>query len=336
MGRRRKKSINKIAYLIAIVIITILSALGIELSAKNTDMPKTTPVNVANLENLQNITIKTGNSITKDFISNEKNNLKVYFFDVGQSDSILVINENQTMLIDAGNNDDGNLLVKNLKTIGVTKIDYLIGTHPHEDHIGGLDDIIKNFEIGNIYMPKVQTNTKTFEDVLDAVLEKDLTISTPKVNDEFLVGNAKCIVMAVDNNAKNLNLSSIVIKVQFEDISYLFMGDAEKETEEKILNSFNNETSKDKEEVQDKTKIKANILKVGHHGSDTSSSEKFIKAVAPDVSIISVGKDNSYNHPNSKVIQRLNKIGSKVYRTDEVGNILIEQYKNKVSKNEVN
>lgn len=316
MRKRIKKQANLIIYVIAIILVGILSAIGFEFGTTET-IGTSNIINIAKPENLDRITIKTGQVITKDFVSTNKENLKVYFFDVGQADSILVINENQTMLIDAGNNEDGKLLVENLKTVGVTQIDYLIGTHPHEDHIGALDDIIKNFEIGTIYMPKVQTNTKTFEDVLDAVAEKELSITTPKVKDTFIVGNAECKVLAVDNNAKDLNACSIVIQMEFDGFSYLFMGDAEKEVEDKILKQFNaNESG-----------IKTNILKVGHHGSSTSSSEKFIQAVAPEIAVISVGKDNSYNHPNEEVIGRLEQIGSKIYRTDEAGNVFIEQEK---------
>lgn len=311
MGRKIKKQSKLIIYLLSIIVVAILSFIGIEYGTTET-VGNTMPINIAKPENLQNITIKTGPTITKDFLSETKQNLKVYFFDVGQADSILVMNEGQTMLIDAGNNDDGEMLVQNLKTLGITRVDYLIGTHPHEDHIGGLDDIIKNFEIGTIYMPKVQTNTKTFEDVLDAVSEEDLKITTPKVGDVFLVGQAECRVLAVDNKAKNLNLTSIVIQMKFDDMTYLFTGDAEKEVEEKIAKA---------------EEIKANILKVGHHGSESSSSEKFIQAVAPEISIISVGKDNSYGHPSQDILDRLEEIGSKTYRTDEVGNIFIEQKK---------
>ena len=302
MTKSRKKSINFISYLIAVIVVAILSALGIRFGTQSQQA-----VNVVNLDNLGNITITTGKEITQEFVSEEKENLQVYFFDVGQADSILVKNEDQTMLIDAGNNEDGELLVKNLQTLQVTKIDYLIGTHPHEDHIGGLDDIIQNFEIENIYMPNVQTNTKTFEDVLDAVAQKDLTITTPKVHHTFQIGEAQCEIMAVGDDADNLNLASIVIQMKFDELTYLFTGDAEEEIEQKL-------------EVG-----KVNILKVGHHGSDTSSSENFLQKIAPEVAIISVGEGNSYGHPSQTVLERLEQIGSKVYRTDKVGNIWIEQ-----------
>ena len=291
----------------------IVCLLGVILFGTRTIAPEifgnntSSEVNTVNVENLENVIIKTGETITEDFISNNNTSLKTYFFNVGQADSILIQNNEKNMLIDAGNNEDGEMLVNNLKQLNVEKIDYLIGTHPHEDHIGGMDNIINNFEIGTIYMPNVQTNTKTFEDVLDAVSNKNLKIETPKVNDTFLLGEANCKILSVTDDEDNLNQSSIVIQLNFKDLSYLFMGDAEKEIEESI----------------DVGKV--NILKVGHHGSDTSSSLDFINKIAPEVSIISVGKDNSYGHPSDDVIKRLGNIGSKVYRTDEVGNIFIEQ-----------
>ena len=291
----------------------IVCLLGVILFGTRTIAPEifgnntSSEVNTVNVENLENVIIKTGETITEDFISNNNTSLKTYFFNVGQADSILIQNNEKNMLIDAGNNEDGEMLVNNLKQLNVEKIDYLIGTHPHEDHIGGMDNIINNFEIGTIYMPNVKTNTKTFEDVLDAVSNKNLKIETPKVNDTFLLGEVNCKILSVTDDEDNLNQSSIVIQLNFKDLSYLFMGDAEKEIEESI----------------DVGKV--NILKVGHHGSDTSSSLDFINKIAPEVSIISVGKDNSYGHPSDDVIKRLENIGSKVYRTDEVGNIFIEQ-----------
>lgn len=264
-------------------------------------------INVTNPENLKDVIIKTSKEVTSDFVSNDQTSLKVYFFDVGQADSMLIQNNGENMLIDAGNNEDGEMLVNNLKTLGVEKIDYLVGTHPHEDHIGGMDDIINNFSIGKIFMPNVTTNTKTFEDVIDAAKNKDLQIETPKIGDEFTVGNANCGVVYVGADKENLNLSSIIIKLNYNNLSYLFTGDAEAEIENKI----------------DVGKI--NILKVAHHGSDTSSSEKFVKETAPEVAIISVGKDNSYGHPSDEIIKRYEEVGSKIYRTDEVGNIFIEQ-----------
>lgn len=230
----------------------------------------------------------------------------VRYLDVGQADSILVQSEGINMLIDAGTNSSGQTVVKDLEDLGVTKIDYLIGTHPHEDHIGGMDDVIKNFDIGIIYMPKIQTNTKTFEDVLDAVSEKGLKITSPKKGDEFEVGGARCEIMTDGiEDTSNLNLSSIVIRMTYGMQSFLFMGDAEKENEET------------------RQWPQTTVLKVGHHGSSTSSSTQFLNEVQPQISVISVGKDNKYGHPTKTTINKLEKIKTKIYRTDESGTITI-------------
>lgn len=249
--------------------------------------------------------IKNTNTIENEAVT--AGNLRVYYLDVGQADSILVIDKDMTMLIDAGTNEAGETVVNFLKNKGITKIDYLVGTHPHEDHIGGLDDVIDNFDIGTIYMPKMQTTTKTFEDVLNSIANKNLQVTTPAVGDTFSLIDAKCTIMALDtqDTEDNLNLSSIVIRMTYGGNSFLFMGDAEAEVEEA------------------RSWQPADVLKVGHHGSKTSSTQNFIYQVMPSIAIIQVGKDNSYNLPNQETIDKLNAVGAKVYRTDESGNILV-------------
>ena len=308
MARKNKTKEKQIVLLIVVFIFIILSILGIKYEQiEEFFNPTKSVINKVTAEESENIVLE-GDDI-----------IQIHFFDVGQADSILLISDNQTMLIDAGNNDDGKLIVNNIKKLGISKLDYVIGTHPHEDHIGGLDEVILNFEIGTIYMPKVQTNTKTFEDVLDAISSKNLSISTPNVGDKFMVGNAECEVMLAGTGTKeeqeNLNLSSILIRVTYKEQIYLFMGDSETQ----------NESSRSWEQT--------NVLKVGHHGSDTSSSKNFLNQVLPQISVISVGKDNSYGHPHNEVIDRLEKIGTLIYRTDEKKNILLESdgIKNKVS-----
>lgn len=260
-----------------------------------------------NIEKVQldGLTISCGENVIKE--STDTGNLKVYYFDVGQADSILIVNNNKTMLIDAGNNDDGELVVNNIKKLGISKLDYVIGTHPHEDHIGGLDNVIDAFDIGTIYMPKVQTNTKTFEDVLDSISNKNLTVTAPQIGDKFQVGNASCEVMSTGEDSSNLNSTSIVIRMEYNNKSYLFMGDAEKI----------NEDSREWPETD--------ILKVGHHGSQTSSSQRFLNQIKPKIAVIQLGQGNKYGHPHDEVIKRLEKIGVAIYRTDLQKDILIEQ-----------
>lgn len=260
-----------------------------------------------NIEKVQldGLTISCGENVIKEIT--DTGNLKVYYFDVGQADSILIVNNNKTMLIDAGNNDDGELIVNNIKKLGISKLDYVIGTHPHEDHIGGLDNVIDAFDIGTIYMPKVQTNTKTFEDVLDSISNKNLTVTAPQIGDKFQVGNANCEVMSTGEDSSNLNSTSIVIRMEYNNKSYLFMGDAEKI----------NEDSREWPETD--------ILKVGHHGSSTSSSQRFLNQIKPKIAVIQLGQGNKYGHPHDEVIKRLEKIGVAIYRTDLQKDILIEQ-----------
>ena len=288
--KKRNTKIQKlIATVIALIIVGIAGILGTNEEFVNTvsDMGEQT-----NTQNEQQI----------EFVAQE--DLLIDFIDVGQADSILIRNQDKVMLIDAGTNEAGKTVVNYLETLGITKIDYLIGTHPHEDHIGGLDDVINNFDIGQIYMPKIETTTKTFEDVLDAIENKNLTVTAPNKGDKIKIGQAEGEFMTepiLDED--NLNISSLVLRVEFGNTSYLFMGDAEEENEETI------------------SWPKTNVLKVGHHGSSTSSSESFLKQVQPKYAIIMAGKDNSYGLPTQETINKLNNIGSEIYRTDEDGTI---------------
>lgn len=242
--------------------------------------------------------------------------LRIHYIDVGQADSILLTLNDSAMLIDAGNNDDGDLVVNYLRKQGISSLDYVVGTHPHEDHIGGLDNVIKAFNIKTILMPKVQNTTKTFEDVLDAIDSKGLLITSPNVGDTYGLSTANFTILSCKNeNTKELNSVSIVLRLVFGNQSYIFCGDAEKDNEYDMMNSG--------------LTLKSNVIKVGHHGSTTSSLEKFILAVDPEIAIISVGKDNDYGHPHDKIIKRLDRLGIKTYRTDVSGTIVITSDGNK-------
>lgn len=232
--------------------------------------------------------------------------LEVTFIDVGQADSILLENEGHYMLIDAGNNEDGPKLVNYFKNQNISNFDYVIGTHPHEDHIGGLDDVIENFNIETFYMPDVITTTKTFEEVLDALDNKNIALDIPKTNDTFQLGDATVKVLYVGTEEESdLNDTSIVLKVTYQNISFLLTGDASTKVEDQI----------------DKSELPSTVLKVGHHGSSTATNEEFLNTVNPSYAIISVGKNNQYQHPHEVVLQALTTHNIKVYRTDEDGTI---------------
>lgn len=253
-------------------------------------------------------------NITKDVTTNVKqtinessSNLKIYFVDVGQADCILINDNNEYGLIDAGNNEDGEKTVKYFKDLGITKFKYVFGTHAHEDHIGGMDNIIENFQIEHFYMPDTITTTRTFEEVLDALEEKNIAFETPEEDENLTFSDTVFKVLHVGKDKRDLNDTSIVLKLTYKNTSYLFMGDATSSVEKDIL---------DKD-------IKSDVLKVGHHGSQYSSTISFLKKASPKYAIIEVGKNNSYNHPKEVTLKKLEDLGTKIYRTDEDGTIIL-------------
>jgi len=267
------------------------------------------------IDEMKNSTASVSNAFDKKEKLEVDGELKVYFLDVGQADSILIRTDNHNMLIDAGNNEDGEKLVSYFNNLGITKFDYVIGTHAHEDHIGGMDDIINNFDIDTFYMPDVATTTKTFEDVLDALISKDISINIPKIDEEFDLEDAKLKVIYAGDETNDLNDSSIVLKLTFGNNSFLFMGDATSNVEEQILNK----------------NIKSDVLKVGHHGSQYSSKEEFLNMVKPKYAVIEVGKNNSYGHPTKETLNKLMDRNIKIYRTDMDGTIIFSSDGNNIS-----
>lgn len=234
-------------------------------------------------------------------------NLYVYFIDVGQADAILIQNNNENMLIDAGNNEDGKKIVKFLQEKEITQFKYIVGTHPHEDHIGGLDDIINSFEIENVLLPNAYTTTKTFEDVLDAIDNKKLEITVPEIDSTLKLGDANITVLYSGDNPSDLNDASIVLRLDFGENSFLFTGDATTKVEKEILNK----------------NLKVDVYKVAHHGSNSSNSKSFLDKVNPTYGIISTEQDNNYGHPHDEVLNRLETRNIKLYRTDILGTILV-------------
>ena len=267
-------------------------------------IPSTTPTT----SSATTTTVTTPLASTTTSTVNEK--LEVYYLDVGQGNSEIIRCGNDTMLIDAGTNASTNTLITDIKSLGITKFDVVVGTHPHEDHIGGMDAVINDFDIGTIYMPKVTTTTKTFTDVMTAIKNKDLTITAPMPGATFSLGDAQCTILA-PNSSKydDLNNYSIVIKVTFGSNSFLFTGDAETPSEQEMLaKGFD---------------LTADVLKVGHHGSNSSTSPEFLAAVSPEYAVIEVGAGNDYGHPHQVTSDKLSAANVKVFWTDLNGTVTI-------------
>ncbi|MBR3161636.1 MAG: MBL fold metallo-hydrolase [Bacilli bacterium] len=242
-------------------------------------------------------------------------NLKIYFLDVGQAEAILIDSSGEYMVIDGGNNNDGPLIVKYFQDLGVKDIKYVIGTHAHEDHIGGLDDIINSFNINTIYIPDAITTTKTFEDLLNSIDKKNMTFKVPKIDSTFKLGEADVKIIYTGTDIDDLNNTSIILKLTYGNNSFLFTGDTTNTIEKQIL---------DKD-------LEADLLKVAHHGSKYSSSAHFLKKVDPKYAVISCGNDNSYDHPNSITIKKLNLMDVKIYRTDMDGTIIVNSDGNNIN-----
>ena len=257
--------------------------------------------------NVSNATASINDSTKSDKIDAKvEGNLSVSFIDVGQADSVLIRNGNYNMLIDAGNNEDGEKLVNYFKSLGIEEFTYVFATHPHEDHIGGMDDIINNFKIDNYYMSNKLSTTKTFTDVLDALDGRNLKYTVPNKGDTLKLGDANIKVIYPGDDKSNINDSSIVLKIIYGKNSFLLTGDATSNVERKIYNED----------------IKSDVLKVAHHGSSYSSTDVFLDRVKPYYAVISAGKNNIYNHPSNKTLEKLNKRNIKVYRTDLDGTIV--------------
>lgn len=236
---------------------------------------------------------------------------EVHFIDVGQGDcSLIKLSDGKTMLIDAGNNGDIEKIKPYLDNEGVSRIDYLIGTHPHADHIGALDDVIRNYDIGEIYMPNASATTKTYKDVLKAVSEKGMKIKAAKNGMVIFDENgAKAEILAPCRDSyDDLNNYSIVIRLTYGETAFLFQGDAENLSEDDILESG--------------ADVRANVIKAGHHGSSTSSGKEYINKVNPDYAVISCGKDNDYGHPHRETVALFKELEIEMLRTDINGSIV--------------
>jgi len=241
------------------------------------------------------------------------NDLKAHFIDVGQADAIFLEysegDKNYNILIDSGD-WNSNAAVNYLEQMNIKQLDLLVGTHPHSDHIGQMDTIINQLDVSEVWMSGDVTTTQVFERVINAIDDNDVDYNEPRSGEEYEIGPLDIKVLAPTHINGNLNDDSIVFKATYGNISFLFTGDAEKGSEQTMVGSG--------------LDLKADILKLGHHGSDTSSTASFIEAVDPKVGVISVGKKNNYGHPSASVVDRMNSRGVDLYSTNDHGTIIIE------------
>ena len=239
--------------------------------------------------------------------------LQILFLDVGQADSALLTCDGQTMLIDGGNVGDGQKLYSLLKEKDIETLDYVVCTHAHEDHVGGLASALTACDAGTVFSPVTNYDSRAFRNFADRAGQ----ITVPQAGDTFAFGSGTVEILACDPYAEDVNNTSIVLKVTYGKTSFLFTGDAEYPVEQTLLDAGYDPS--------------ATVLKVGHHGSSSSTSYRFLNRVMPQYAIISVGEDNSYAHPNDEVLSRLRDADVTVYRTDLDGDILCISDGNKVT-----
>jgi competence protein ComEC len=232
----------------------------------------------------------------------------VYFIDVGQADSALVVCNGASMLIDGGNVADSDLIYTFLKNKGIKQLDYIVATHAHEDHVGGLAGALNYATVDTAFSPVTEYDTRAFENFVKYLNKQGKTITIPVPGDTFMLGSAEVIVLAPINPSDEPNNMSIVLKIVYGETSFLFTGDAEREEEADIL-----EVGYD---------ISATVLKVGHHGSESSTSYPFLREVMPQYAVISCGQNNSYGHPHDETLSKLRDAEVVLYRTDMQGTII--------------
>lgn len=317
-GKRLKKRIS-----IPCVIILFLASLatmpassGVETGADSvkteTKLPETEE---AEAEEITEQTLAavggsdTETNAAEDAQEPEESELTVHFLDIGQGDAILIACDGEYMLIDAGDNDKGTAVQNYLTKQGVTKLKYVIGTHPDEDHIGGLDVILYKFECETVMMPDIVKDTAAYRDVIDTMDTKGYQNTLPQVGDSYTLGSAEFMILGPEKIYSDTNNSSIVLRLTHGNNSFLFMGDAEEEAENDILNGD--------------IVVDADVLKAGHHGSRTATSKVFLQAVSPMYAVISCGEDNSYGHPHAETLNNLRTMGVQVFRTDEQGTVVV-------------
>lgn len=260
------------------------------------------------------------NAGLRDGSKEDKSPFSVHFIDVGQGDCTLIKSGDFSMLIDAGEQGNEEKILDYLKTQNIKEITYLVATHPHSDHIGGMKGVISNTKVKNIIMPKLTISntptTKQYEEFIKSVKNSNANVKLVEQPYTFKHKDINIDVLSPCNQSNNLNNMSVVIKLTYKNKSFLFMGDAEKEVENELINNG--------------MKVQADVLKAGHHGSSSSSIPKFIEAVNPIYVVMSCGKNNSFGHPNEETLNTLKQNNVKFNRTDKDGTIVVDYNDNQL------
>lgn len=240
----------------------------------------------------------------------EESFFEVHYIDVGQADAALVLCDGLAMLIDGGNRADSSLIYSYLKSRNLSYLDYIVCTHPHEDHAGGLAGALNYATVGTAYAPVTDYDNEVFRNFKKYLTEQDVGITVPKAGDTFSLGSAEVTVVgpATNGSVSKLNNTSIVLRVTYGETSFLFTGDAEREEEQAILEAG--------------YEIQSTVLKVGHHGGAASTTYPFLREIMPEYAVISVGEGNTYGHPTEDVLSRLRDADVTVYRTDKQGTVI--------------
>ncbi len=237
----------------------------------------------------------------------EGSEFEVHFIDVGQADSALILCDGKAMLIDGGNVADSSLIYSYLKKYSVDSLDYMIATHPHEDHIGGLSGALNYASVETVYTSTIDYPSETFEIFFKQAQKNGAEILVPEVGETFKLGSAEVEIVGC-NSVEETNNSSIVLRIVYGETAFLFTADAERDAEQVILKSG--------------AELKSTVLKVGHHGSYAATSYPFLREVMPEYAVISVGEGNMYGHPHDEALSRLRDADVTVYRTDELGTVI--------------
>lgn len=297
--------------LLSLITILVLSSMMLTGCAESMEV---VPENITADE--QSVEIKTKEKEE----AKEAGNLEVHFLDVGQGDATFISCDGHYMLIDGGNNDKGTAVQNYLQKQGVETLDYVIGTHPDADHIGGLDVVLYKFDCNTIIMPDVINDTRTYDDVVQVMKNKNYTTTYPVVGQTYTLGGATFTIIAPNRTyGSSLNDWSVGILLQNGDNRFLFTGDAEEDAEADI--------------VENGIDISADVYKVAHHGSNTATTDAFFEAAAPTCAVISAGEENSYGHPHAEVLNKLRQAGVLVFRTDEQGTIVANSDGNDITWN---